>query len=822
MLKNYLKIAWRNLLRQPGFTMLNILGLAIGMAGCLFLVLYVKDEFSFDQFHEKAERVYRMELARKYPGRSRSYAMIPSGYANAVREEYPGVEATCRLFNFGPANRIYRYGEETWQENNVIWADSTFFRLFDLPLLQGDPQRALGQPNSIILTETMAAKYFGTNWSAKSVLGQVVEEVQNPENPLTVTGIIKDVPHNSHLAFDFLVSSSSLNFLRGEPEYISFSSITYLLLDEQAQPERIEAGFPDLVAKYASGPILQRFGVDYATYQQQGNGYEYSLRQLPNIYLDAQLEAEIKASGSRDRLYFFSLIAVLIIAIASINFINLSTARSAGRAREVGIRKTLGSERSQLVLQFLFEALLISSIAAGLALVLVGLGLPWFNDLTEKVFTRSLLLSPFFVGLSVGMAVLTGLASGLYPAFFLSSFRPIEVLQGKLLSNTRGGGLRNALVVCQFAISIFLIVATILIYQQLEYTQNTALGFDKTRLLTVENTGTLTAQQTETLLQEIRDLPGVNNASSCSTVPGQAYFGISFQAPGSDEMSTGSGLIVDDNYVSCLQMELVAGREFSPDFADSTSLIINEAAVRELGLTGDPIGQQLTAGDDWLHTDPANPTPFRIVGVLKDFHFQSLHHDISPLFLVHTDKNFRPGVAGQMTVRLAEGDPQTTLAQLDNLWERFQPNVPLSYRFLDREWAKLYTQEATARRVFVLFTLLAISIACLGLFGLAAYLVEKRRKEIGIRKVLGAETSTLVGMLSKDFLRLVLLALFIASPVAYYFMNNWLQDFAYRITISPWVFALAGSLALFIAFLTVGLHSLRAALANPVEALKSE
>lgn len=287
-------------------------------------------------------------------------------------------------------------------------------------------------------------------------------------------------------------------------------------------------------------------------------------------------------------------------------------------------------------------------------------------------------------------------------------------------------------------------------------------------------------------------------------------------------MTTGSGLFVGEGFVSCMKMELVAGREFSYDFADSTSLLVNEAAVREMGITGDPVGQYLVSNDNWLNPDPENPTQFRIVGVLKDYHFQSLHHDISPLFLAHTDKNFNPGSAGQMSIQLAEGDPQQTLAQIEGLWQQFLPDLPLSYLFLDREWAKLYQQEATARRVFVLFTLLAICIACLGLFGLAAYLVEKRRKEIGIRKVLGAETGTIVGLLSKDFLKLVVIALIIASPLAYYFMNSWLQDFAYRITISPWVFLLAGAMALVIAFLTVGLHSIRAALANPVEALRSE
>lgn len=820
MIKNYLKIAWRNLQRQPGFTLLNMLGLAIGMAGFLFLVIYIKDELSYDNFHSNADQIYRVALDRKYPDRSRQYAIIPAGYADAMKAEYPGIRQTCRLFSFGPANNLIRVGENTYREDNIVWADSTFFELFDIELLLGNPDKALTEPNGMVLTESMAEKYFGPDWANKNIVGTALDRLQNDDD-YTVTGVCADVPHNSHIAFDFLVSSTSMNFLQGDPNYLSFSALTYLLLDEQTSPELLESQFPDLVVKYASGPVLNHFGVDYATYQEQGNGYVYTLQNLQDIYLDSKLEAEIKAPGSRDRVYFFSLIALLIIVIAGINFVNLSTARSAGRAREVGIRKTLGSEKSQLVAQFLAEALLISGIAALIAGLIVGLALPWFNDLTEKTFSRGMLLSPFYLSLIGGLAVLTGLASGFYPAVFISSFKPMEVLQGRLLQNTKGGGLRNILVVCQFAISIFLIVATILIYQQLQYTQNKSLGFNKESLITLQNAAGMTAQQSETFLQQLDQLPGVVAASGCNAVPGQFYFGVSFKPPGAEEMTTGSGLIVGENYVECMRMELVAGREFSEEFTDTLSVMVNEAAVREMGLD-DPIGKRLATSDGWLSPDPENPAVYKIVGVLKDYHFQSLHHDISPLFFVHSGRGFNPGVTPQISVRLAEGNPQATLTQIEGIWRQFQPDVPLSYLFVDREWAKLYTQEATARKVFILFTVLAIVIACLGLFGLAAYLVEKRRKEISIRKVLGASTPGIVQLLSQDFLKLVLIALLIASPLAYYFMDQWLQNFAYRIEIAWWVFVLAGSLALGIAFITVGLQSIKAALANPVNALKNE
>ncbi len=471
MIKNYLKIAWRNLQRQPGFTLLNMLGLAIGMAGFLFLVIYIRDELSYDSFFSNSDRIYRVALDRQYPDRSRQYAVIPHSYAKAMKEEYPGIEETCRLISFGPANELLRIDQEIYREDNIIGADSTFFELFDLPLLLGEADKVLTDPNGLVLTESMAQKYFGPNWASQNILGEAIERVQNEDN-YVVTGVCADMPHNSHIGFDFLRSAGGFEFLQGDDNYLSFSAMTYLMLDGQTDPALLESQFPDLVVKYASGPVLNHFGVDYATYQQQGNGYKYTLDALPDVYLDSELEGEIKVPGSRSRIYFFSLIALLIIIIAGINFVNLSTARSAGRAREVGIRKTLGSERGQLITQFLAEAVLISTLAAVIAGVIVGLALPWFNDLTEKSFSRILLVSPYYIGLLASLALLTGVASGLYPAFFISSFKPLEVLQGRLLQNTKGGGLRNVLVVGQFAISIFLIVATILIYQQLRYTQN--------------------------------------------------------------------------------------------------------------------------------------------------------------------------------------------------------------------------------------------------------------------------------------------------------------------------------------------------------------
>ncbi|MEM6963474.1 MAG: ABC transporter permease [Bacteroidota bacterium] len=820
MLKNYFLIAWRNLLRYQGFSLVNVLGLAMGMACFLLIIMYVNDELSYDDFHEKSDQIYRVALERKYPDRARSYAMIPPSFAEAMQAEYPEVESACRIFNFGPANMLLKIGDRTFRENNVTWADSNFFELFTIPLIIGNPTTALNEPNSIILTAAQATKFYGKNWKDKKLLGEVIDIVGNDNDP-KITGVCTDVPTNSHLKFDFLISSRTFGFLNGPPNYLSFSAMTYLLLQKGASATVLEAKFPKLVTKYASGQVQQHFGVNYEAYQKAENGYTYTLQPLSSIYLDSKLEGEIKPPGSRSRVYFFTLIAILIIAIAGVNFMNLAAARSAGRAKEVGIRKTLGSEKRQLIFQFLMEALMISFMAAILAAVVVSLVLPSFNKLAEKSFDLEYVFSFKFLVILSGLALATGLASGAYPALFMSSFKPMQVLRGKLLANTTGIGLRNALVIFQFAISIFLIAATIIVFKQLNYTQNKSLGFDKEGLITLQNAGGMNAQQTQTFLDQVEALPGVIAVSGCNTMPGQRYFGVSFRPTGTKEMTTGSGLIVDDGFVSCMKMELTDGREFREEFTDSLSVLVNEAAVRELGIDN-PVGQQLFSSDNFLMTDADNPEPYTIVGVLKDYHFQSLHHKISPLFLVHNDRGFVPGTNNLVSVRLASGSAQNTLHSIEGIWNQFQPDVPFAYAFMDRDWAALYSKEITSRKVFFLFTLIAIFIACMGLLALASFITEQRTKEISIRKILGASTQSLVVLLSKDFIKLIVISLLIATPLAWYFMSDWLQSFAYRIHIQWWIFALAGIVAIGIGLLTVGFNSLKTALANPVDSLRGE
>ncbi|HMQ86167.1 MAG TPA: ABC transporter permease [Flavilitoribacter sp.] len=815
MFFNHLKIAWRNLARNRGFTLVNILGLTTGLVCFMLILLYIRDEMSYDQWHEKGDRICRVALERIYPGRSRFYAIIPPSYAESMEQDFSEVEASCRLFFFQGNNFLIKMGQETYEESNVMWSDSNFFDLFSIDLIKGDPHAVLVKPNSVVLTESAAEKYFGN----EDPTGKVLDLAQT-DNDLLVTGVCRDVPGNSHFKFDLLMSSSSLGFLQ-QPNFIGFSAYTYLLLQPGTSAAALEAKFPDHVVKFASGQILNQFGVNYEEYQKQGNGYRYFLQPLPSIYLDSNLESEMKPPGSRQRIYFFTVIAALILIIACINFMNLATARSANRAREVGIRKTLGSDRRQIAGQFFLEALLITLLSAALAAAVNYFVLPYFNGITGKSLSAADLFRWQFMLALLGAAAVTGLLSGAYPAFALSAFRPIEVLRGKFFQTPKGSALRNLLVIFQFGISVFLIISTILVYRQMAFTMNKSLGFDKESVISLQGAGGMTAQQEETLKKEIGRLPGVVAVSGCDTQPGGQYFGMSFKPQGADEMTTGSGLIVDEGYIECMKMEMLKGRSFDEHFMDTLSVVVNEAAVREMDLD-DPVGKTLVSTDNFLNPVAGQQSVYTIIGVVRDFHFQSLHQVISPLFLVHHQRSFSPGVDNLITVRLSPSDFQHTLQSIEGIWKTFQPETPFRYAFLDQEWANLYEKEMTTRQVFGLFSMLAIFIACLGLLALAAFTAERRTKEIGIRKVLGATTGGIVGLLSRDFLKLVLAAILIASPFAWYAMDKWLQDFAYRIKIEWWVFVLAGAVSIAIAFLTVSFQSIRAALTNPVDSLKSD
>ncbi|MBC7891362.1 MAG: FtsX-like permease family protein, partial [Sphingobacteriaceae bacterium] len=626
-----------------------------------------------------------------------------------------------------------------------------------------------------------------------------------------------DVPRNSHLTFDFLASAKGFPFAQ-ETNFISFSAHTYVMLRPGTAPEAVQTHLPTLVEKYAAGPVQRNFGVSYREYLRAGNGYFYFLQPLHGIHLDSHLEAELRPNGSRTLVYVFSIIAAFVLLIACINFMNLATARSGERAKEVGIRKTLGSTKRQLAGQFLTESVLQSLAGFVVALGLVLLVLPAFNSVSGKALSTGPFLNGGAILLLLGLAVVVGLFAGAYPAGVLSAFEPIRVLKGRFSSTRQGQVLRNGLVVFQFSISILLIISTIVVFSQLNYIQSKELGFQKGQLVTIQNAGFL-GPKTEAFKRELEGISGVKQVGSTSSTPGTPnFFGMTLRKPGQNESLTGRGSVVDDQYLQTLGATMAQGRAFSRAFNDSLSIILNEEAVHKLGLKA-PIGKTVLTPDRFGRPG-TDEVAYTVIGVVKNFHFTSLHERIAPLFIINERWFNRQN--NQLVLRIESPNPQAILAQTGRIWKSYLPEQPFRYSFLDSEWRALYHSEQASQQIFGVFSLLAIFIACMGLLGLAMYIIQQRTKEIGIRKVLGATTLSIVSLLSKDFLKLVLIALVLASPLAWWAMNRWLQDFAYRIAMPWWAFAVAGLLAVAIAFMTVSYQSVKAALMDPVKSLKSE
>lgn len=807
MLKNYLKIAFRSLLKNKVYTAINILGLSVGLACCVLILLHVQDELSYDEFHPGKEDIYRVALERIYPDHTSFYALIPSGFSETFAEEIPEVRKSTRLLGFPNFTNIVEYKEKVFEENYVFFADSNFFAVFDFEILQGNPGALLKNPDTVILTESTARKYFGN----ENPVGKMLE-INN--NETEVVGVMQDVPVNSHMKFDFLSSSTSLGFIQ-RPNYLSFSSYTYLELAPGTDPQKVEAKIPDIVRKYASGQIERDLGISYQQYVAAGNGYNYFLQPITGIHLGSNLQAEIKPNSSMVYVYIFVSIAVLILLIACINFVNLATARSAERAREVGVRKVMGSDRSQLIRQFLTESVFITLFSLVLAIGFIQIILPYFNNLAQKELALNLFGSAMIGPLLFVFALVVGLLAGLYPAFYISSMKPVEVMKGKLQSNGKGSWLRNGLVVFQFAISIILISGTMVVNSQMDYIRNKRLGFDKENVLVVERLGNL--EQPEAFKQKIKNLAAVKSVGAAGTMPGDNFFGIQFQRQGDPEVFTGKGVTVDDHFIETMGITLKEGRSFSEGFDDSLNVILNEAAVKAFGLK-DPVGARLSSTRN-VNNEQVTLV-FTVIGVAENFNFESLRTPITSLALLSSESAI--GFENFLTVRLATSDFSETIGQVEDIWKAMAPDRPFSYSFLDNDLAELYKAEQTSAKIFAVFAVLAIIIACVGLFGLAAYMAYQRTKEIGVRKVLGATVPNIVLLLSKDFARLVGIAFLIAVPVAWLTMQSWLQNFAFRIEPGIMTFVIAGLIALAIALLTVSYQAISAAVVNPVKSLRSE
>jgi putative ABC transport system permease protein len=793
MLKNYLKIAFRNLWRHRVFSFINIMGLTVGMAACFLIFLYIRFELSYDSFHTKADRIYRVVSDIKTPTEvinagGPSWAAPPN-----IKDEFAEVESFVRTTG---DNLLIRKGDVKFQEENALWADSSLFKIFDFKLLKGNPQTALKEPFSVVFSETSAKKYFGD----KDPMGQTLL-ITGDGLPATVTGVMKDIPENSQIKADMVLSMTTITKQWNkslDSQWGNYGAQAYILLKPGTNAKNLQGKFPAFLER-RNGTEMKKSQM-YAT---------LLLEPLRDVYLRSTRNGS--KTGNINNVYIFAIVAIFILLIACINFVNLTTARSAERAKEVGIRKVVGAAKTQLARQFIGESIIICLIAFMLAVLLSAIFLPSFNQLAGKTISDGIFEHGQYVFYLFLAAIGIGLLAGIYPAFVLSSFKPVIVLKGRFATGNRGILLRKGLVVAQFSISVALIIGTIVVYNQMNYMRSRDLGFSKDQMMVMDTNGD---PGKEAFRQAITGIPAVKATAMSSSVPGSgnpgAYSEIE-NKKGELQIANLDLYYVDFDYINLFKIKMAAGRPFSKDFMTDTTqaMILNEAAVKMFGYSSpqQAIGRRFK---QWGREG-------KIIGVTKDFHFRALQEPIKPLSM-----RIEPGGSNLVSVNIAAANLPATIAAIENKWKTLIPNRPFSYFFLDEYFNKQYRGEEKFGKLFLNFAILAIFISCLGLLGLASYSTMQRTKEIGIRKVMGASVKGIINLLSKEFLTLVVLSFFIAMPVAWYFMHAWLKDFAYRTDISWWVFVLAGILALLIAITTVSFQAIKAAIANPVKSLRTE
>jgi putative ABC transport system permease protein len=799
MFKNYLTIAFRSLLRHKGFSLINILGLAIGMAACLLIVLFITDELSFDQHHANKHRIYRVEGESVRGGQNpEPFAQTNFGLAPLLQSAFPAIESYVR---FDITQDMVKFKDKQYMEKRIVYADSTFFDIFSYQFVKGNPANALDEPNSVVITEAIAEKYFGKEDPSNQMI-KVNEEL------VKVTGVVKETPRTAHFHADLIVSIRTIE--AGYPDWMRHprsggtSHYTYVLLPENYNPQTIESQFTKFIKNTVG----------------ENSTMQLTLQPLTKIHLYSQSNDQIEANGSMSYIYVFAAVALIILVIACINYMNLTTARSIERAKEVGLRKVVGAGKSQLIFQFLGESVIISTLALMVAYLIAYTAMPWFNQLSGKELSLGLTTNPGIVIALFGFSLLVGILAGSYPAFFLSAFKMTSALKGNV---TRAGSsslaLRKSLVVLQFCISIVLIVSTLLIYNQMQFIRNKNLGIRTEQVLTFPLSSNLSgkfeALKTDLLQNsQVVAVTGANNELTTGRTHWRQY-----KVKDSPEKISIATMDVDPDFFRTLQAQILAGRSFSKDFPSDVvdAYIVNETAAKFLGLDN-PVNQPLEGnvfnGKDW------GMKQGRIIGIVKDFHFSSLHNEIKPVVFNVSSPQSNP--IQFMWVRIQGNQMPATINFVEHTWKKFESEFPFQYSFMDEDIQKLYEAEGRFLSVFITFASLAIFIACLGIFGLASYTATQRTKEIGIRKVLGASVSSIVLLLSKDFTRLVLLSFVVAAPIAWYMMHQWLQNFAYKIDITASVFIIAGLLALCIAWLTVSYQSIKAALMNPVKSLRNE
>ena len=811
MLQNYFTIAFRNLKKQRFYTLMNITGLAVGVASCLVIMLYVFNELSYDKHFSDHERIYRVQAEIKFGDNHLMLSVTPAPLSETLQKDFPEVETATRFWN--SSTRIFRRTEDSYKEENTVFADSSVFKVFDMKFLAGDPKTALKEPNTMVISRKAAEKYFPN----EQALGQSL--ISTGGTNWKITGVIENIPDNSHFYFDFLMSLVSNDYNK-DGNWTSNNFQTYLKLRPGSDWKALEAKFPKMINTYVTPQAKAVFGNEFTmeNFFAQGNKFDYTLIPLTDIHLKADRIGELGANSDIAYIYLFSAIAAFILIIACINFMNLSTARSANRAKEVGIRKVMGSFRSHLIKQFLTESVLLSVLSFVIAIAVAWTALPMFNYLSRKELTMPFESPMFWVAL-VTAALVTGLLAGLYPSFFLSAFRPVNVLKGKMALGSKSGIVRGALVVFQFWISIVLVVGTIAVNRQLSYIQTKKIGFNKDQVIVVEDAYAL-KDQLQSFKDEVEKDTRIQSGTISGYLPvdgtsrGDNTHWPEGKSPTQENMVSIQTWYVDYDYVKTLGMKIVDGRDFDRNFvSDSVGVIINQSAARAFGYLDNPVGKKITTfNDNQLKTFRTTT----IVGVVEDFHYESLRQAIGPLAL------FIDSSTGFISFRFNAKSTSEVISLIEQHWKKLGPGVPFNYSFLDEDFGKMYAAEQRLGDLFTVFAGLAIIIACLGLFALTSFTAEQRTKEIGIRKVLGASVSGIVVLLSKEFGKLILIAFVLATPVAWYGIDRWLESYTYRTDIGVFVYILAGAAAFGIAWLTMSFQSIRAALANPIKALRSE
>lgn len=792
-----LTAVFRTIRKNAVFSLINLFGLTLGITSFILIMLFVFSELSYDRYNEKAGSIYRLCIRAAIGDTKINQTYSSSRMFREMLAKYPEIETGVKLFAWRDV--LVRVGDETLKEPVVMYVDSTVFNVFTMPLLSGDPANALKRPNTLVISESAARKYFGN----QDPVGKIMEVDTGGFGQFEVTGVYSDIPENSHFHADIMASLNTFRYLLRAQEWTANNFITYFLLRPNASAKDLETKF----RKYTMESVGEE---NYKKAAAKGNFWEFYLQPLTSIHLHSDLNGELEPNGNVKYVYVFIVIALFVLIIACINFMNLSIAKSMLRAREVGIKKTAGSTRLKLILQFLSESVIFAFVSLILAIIIVQFTLPAYNAWLGRELSLSLFANPWTLPGLVAFGLVVGIIAGTYPAFVLSSFNPVKVLKSQVLSESRGMGLRSILVIVQFSASIFLIISTLVISSQINLILNKDVGFTKENILILRTPSSF-GQVRQAFTDEISQYAGVKGISASSSLPGFSFPNWGFGAEGVEKSFTLNLIRCDTAFLNTMRFRMAEGRFFSPDFpTDSSGIILNETAVKVIGLKS-PIGTKMFGGGN-------SERVYHVIGVVRDFNYESVHSEIRPMGLV----NLKNRTGNYLSIRVDPGKSQEITALAKGIWEKMLPGTPFSYSFMQDDYVNQYKNEIQTKQVFAMLTALAVIVAILGLLGLASFMAQRRVREIAIRKISGAGVDQIIGLLTWKFIKWVLISFAIASPVAWWVMERWLRDFAYRITINPWVFILSGGIAVVLVVMTVGLITYRAATANPAESMKYE